>query len=69
LIAGAFQGNSITVRSAQASHLECLLELLRRSGAEVLCSDLAITVNGRELIGTDLITEPFPVFPPISRHR
>ncbi len=63
LIAGAFPGNSITVRSAQASHLECLLELLRQSGAEVLCSDLAITVNGRELIGTDLITEPFPGFP------
>lgn len=63
LIAGAFPGNSITVRSAQASHLESLLDLLRRCGAEVLCTDTAIRVQGRELRGLDLVTEPFPGFP------
>ncbi len=63
LIAGAFPGNSIAVRGAHDSHLQSLLGLLRLAGADVLCSDLAIRVSGRELRAIDLVTEAFPGFP------
>ena len=64
LIAGAMAGGKVRVEGCGPQYLPALLELLQNAGVALEIEDRAITVTGgKDLVGRDMETAPFPGFP------
>lgn len=64
LVAGAMAGKRVTLRRAEPSHLEAVIEALRVAGHRVEVEGRDITVwGGAQPRGVRIITEPYPGFP------
>ncbi|MGH6951321.1 MAG: UDP-N-acetylglucosamine 1-carboxyvinyltransferase [Vitreimonas sp.] len=64
-MAAAAVGGDVLLQGARFDHLQALIELLRRAGAEVDADarGLRIKRDGGRLTGVDFETEPYPGFP------
>lgn len=64
-VAAAITGGKITLVNAQTNTLKTPLHTLQKMGVEVTPTEKGIEINaqGKKIIGTDIITEPFPGFP------
>ncbi len=63
LIAGAALGK-IKLQNVHVNHLECILELLKKSGANISVSENSITIEQAEYLrAVDVSTDVFPCFP------
>ena len=65
MIAVTLTGGRIRLRNARAEHLDALIAPLEKAGAKVEKdgADIIVSRDGKPLIGTDIITEPYPGFP------
>ncbi len=64
-IAAAITGGTLELEGAKMEHLDALADVLRAAGATVENRNGGIYVSrsNQELIGVDVMTEPFPGFP------
>ncbi len=64
-IAAAITGGTLELEGARLEHLEALADVLRAAGATVEARNGGVYVSrsNQELIGADVMTEPFPGFP------
>ncbi len=69
-MAVAMTGGDVTLEGTDGALLENALETLRQAGAEITetPSGLRVVRNGNGIQPVDVVTEPFPGFPPICRH-
>ena len=76
MVAAAVTGGEISLRGADANHLDAVLRVLEETGVDVECSEDLVRVSGARLLdggyrATDIETAPYPglatdVQPPIS---
>ena len=64
-IAAAITGGTLELEGARLEHLEALADVLRTAGTTVEARNGGVYVSrsNQELIGVDVMTEPFPGFP------
>jgi UDP-N-acetylglucosamine 1-carboxyvinyltransferase len=63
-IAAALTGGDVTLRNAPVEALQALFDLMGRCGAEIEIDGDSVRVRREgELVGADMMTEPFPGFP------
>ena len=64
-IAAAITGGTLELEGARVDHLESLADVLRAAGTTVESRNGGVFVSrsNQELIGVDVMTEPFPGFP------
>ena len=64
-IAAAITGGTLELEGARLEHLEALADVLRAAGTTVEARNGSVYVSrsNQELIGVDVMTEPFPGFP------
>lgn len=64
LTAGAITGSSITVTGVDPSHLNTVLDKFEEAGCKIITDTRAITLQSPDrLIRTDVIANPYPLFP------
>lgn len=64
LTAGAITGSSITVTDADPSQLAAVLEKFEQAGCRIITDTDSITLQSPDmLLGTDIIANPYPLFP------
>ncbi|MCG8509755.1 MAG: UDP-N-acetylglucosamine 1-carboxyvinyltransferase, partial [Rhodospirillales bacterium] len=64
-VAAAIAGGKVNLRGARLDLIESVVKTLRRAGADIAETDDGIRVVAKpgQLMGTDVMTEPFPGFP------
>lgn len=65
MIAVALTGGELCLKNARLEHLTALIGPLEKAGLKIEQdgSDIIVSRNGRPLVGTDIMTEPYPGFP------
>lgn len=65
MIAAAITGGKLTLTDTRPGDVTAVSEALRKMGVEITETDDTITVDGRDrnLVGIDIVTEPYPGFP------
>lgn len=65
IIAVALTGGELRLKNARLEHLTALIGPLEKAGLKIEQdgSDIIVSRNGRPLVGTDIMTEPYPGFP------
>ena len=64
LIAGCCAGNDIRILGMVSGHLQSLITILEKMGAQMTIDGETITVKGTGcLVAADVVTEPYPGFP------
>lgn len=64
LTAGAITGSSITVTDVDPSHLAAVLDKFEEAGCKIITDSEAITLQSPDMLTrTDVIANPFPLFP------
>jgi UDP-N-acetylglucosamine 1-carboxyvinyltransferase len=65
MIAVALTGGELLLKNTRIKHLKALIEPLEKAGVKIENSgaDIIVSRNGRPLVGTDIMTEPYPGFP------
>ncbi len=65
MIAVALTGGKVRLKNARIDHLTALVGPLEKAGVKIEEDDKDIIVsrNGSKLLGTDIMTEPYPGFP------
>ncbi len=64
-IAAAITAGNVVLEGAEAEHLAALIDVLRKAGIKVETAKdgIRVAADGGAVVGTDVITEPFPGFP------
>ncbi len=65
MIAVALTGGTVRLKNARIDHLTALIGPLKKAGVKIEenGSDIIVSRNGSPLVGTDIMTEPYPGFP------
>ena len=65
MIAVTLTGGKLRLKNARPGHLDALIAPLEKAGAEISHDgdDIIVSRDGKPLVGTDIITEPYPGFP------
>jgi UDP-N-acetylglucosamine 1-carboxyvinyltransferase len=64
LIAGCCAGNDIRILNMVPGHLQSLIEVLGKMGAQMTADGETMRVQGAEaLVAADIVTEPYPGYP------
>lgn len=65
MIAAAITGGKLTLTDTRPGDVTAVSEALKKMGVEITETDDTITVDGRDrnLVGIDIVTEPYPGFP------
>jgi UDP-N-acetylglucosamine 1-carboxyvinyltransferase len=69
MIAVALTGGKVRLKNARIDHLTALIGPLTKAGVKIEeegpknASDIIVSRNGAGLVGTDIMTEPYPGFP------
>lgn len=65
MIAATLTGGIIKLQNASLDHLDALVAPLKKAGAKITQDngDIVISRNGKPLVGTDIMTAPYPGFP------
>ncbi len=69
MIAVTLTGGRLRLQNARAEHLDALIGPLEKAGAKIERDsrdgggDIIISRNGKPLVGTDIMTAPYPAFP------
>ena len=65
MIATALTGGEVTLENGRLDTLTALIDPLRKAGVQIeeRGDDIFVHRNGKPLVGTDIMTEPYPGFP------
>jgi len=65
MIAVALTGGTVRLQHARLDHLSALVAPLQKAGLHITTEgdDIIVSRNGSPLVGTDIMTEPYPGFP------
>jgi UDP-N-acetylglucosamine 1-carboxyvinyltransferase len=65
MIAVTLTGGKLRLKNARAEHLDALVAPLQKAGAKIERdgADIIVSRSSAPLVGTDIITEPYPGFP------
>jgi len=65
MIAVALAGGTVRLQNANLDHLSALVAPLQKAGVKIETqgNDIIVSRNGSPLVGTDIMTEPYPGFP------